>query len=105
MTWLADNWLTIVGVLLYVLDRFPEIERQWKNRVALLADVIEREDKLSPEAPVTAKTMLPTHARGDMLLDMVLDNTQPKEKARVSRRRKLGRFLLNMIPLFSRLGR
>lgn len=100
--WLADNWLVLLGAILYVIERATGIGAQWKKRARILSEAIERQATLGTDA--TAKDLLPSYLRGDTLLDSVLDDgVQPKTPRRVKWPRRIGRALLNALPVVTRI--
>lgn len=120
LEWAWDNWPTIVAILA-LLERTGAMSTRYMKRVRLLMSVISRAHNLAtnpdvvdaPPATPMAREMMPDAAQGDIILDSGLDLDEPKVNVgkggeltpapRVTRRRKLGRLLLDIIPVVSRL--
>lgn len=108
MNWVADNWLVILTAILYVVERVDGISRPLKDRIRTVVEVVNRHHEIltgggNGVAP-SAKEMMPASLNGDYHIDTVLDkHVEPKATPRVTRRRKVGRALLNLLPIASRI--
>lgn len=117
LDWIIDNWPTILAVLA-LLERTGAMSSRMMRRVRLLTRVIGSQHNMATgnDAVIpTAKEMMPDDAHGDMVIDSALDRDDPHytdspradggrpRRPRVNRRRKLGRLLLDIVPLVSRV--
>lgn len=110
MEWLAENWGSLLIVFACAAERFQFLSTEGTARLRAIMQTLEDAKKIQEAHPhevfevsnITAG--IASKLGANITVDTILDKyVQPKDKPRVSKGARVGRFLLNILPVVSRL--
>ena len=97
--WLVANWPVLVCAVIYVVLQTATVSVRWK---AILESVVTALERNPAVATSVAKSDIRSAGfKGNPEIDAILDRIQPKAVARVSKGKKVARFLLKLLPVVS----
>lgn len=77
LDFLQDNWIAILLVALYVVERAPEVSKAWKRRSRVMVEAIERYSRIVDKDSPAGEAI-------STLKHMIEDATPPKDRAPIA---------------------